>query len=126
MSKLKKDLQAVSKGLKALVKKTAQMATKVEKLEKAQAKAKPKAKSTKKARAKKRVMTRKKAPSRKVKTLTATDQVLKIINRSKKGVGVASLTKKTGFEETKVRNIVFKAFQQGKIKRVGRGVYRAA
>jgi hypothetical protein len=30
---------------------------------------------------------------------------------------------KTGFDEKKVRNIVFKAFKGGKIKRVGRGLY---
>jgi predicted transcriptional regulator of viral defense system len=30
---------------------------------------------------------------------------------------------RTGFEEKKVRNIVYRLFQQGKIKRVGRGLY---
>jgi hypothetical protein len=30
---------------------------------------------------------------------------------------------KTGFNERKVGNIVFKAFKEGKIQRVGRGLY---
>jgi tRNA1(Val) A37 N6-methylase TrmN6 len=51
--------------------------------------------------------------------------VLKIIARSKKGVDVPTLMKKTGFEEKKVRNIVTRAFSQKKIKRVTRGIYVA-
>jgi predicted transcriptional regulator of viral defense system len=57
---------------------------------------------------------------------TATDQVLKTINRSKNGVDVPTLIKKTGLDEKKIRNIVSRAFKQGKIKRVGRGIYVAA
>lgn len=57
---------------------------------------------------------------------TATDQVLKTINRSKNGVDVPTLIKKTGFDAKKVRNIVSRAFKQGKIKRIGRGIYVAA
>jgi alcohol dehydrogenase class IV len=69
----------------------------------------------------------KKAPAKKkAAALTATDQVLKIIRRFKKGVDVPTLMKKTGFEEKKVRNIVTRAFSQKKIKRVTRGVYVAA
>lgn len=99
----------------------------VEKFEKEQvakarkAKAKTKAKTTKKAPAKKKAPARKKAAAQ-----TATGQVLNIIKRSKKGVDVPTLVKKTGFEDKKVRNIVSKAFAQGKIKRAGRGIYVGA
>ena len=48
---------------------------------------------------------------------------MNIIKRSKKGVDVPTLVKKTGFEDKKIRNIVFKASKQGKIKRAGRGIY---
>ena len=54
---------------------------------------------------------------------SATDQVLDIINRSKKGVNAATLMKKTGFDQKKVRNILQCTYKQGKIKRAGRGIY---
>jgi len=53
----------------------------------------------------------------------ATDKVLKIINRSKKGVDIATLVKKTGFDQRKVRNIIFRTHKEGRIKRADRGVY---
>ena len=131
MKNLKKDLKAVTRELKALTRKTEAMAKKVAKLEKAQsaAKAKPKAKAktAKKAPAKKKVAAKKKpVAKKKAAKLTATDQVVNIIKRSKKGADVAGLIKKTGFGERTVRNILFKAGKQGKIKRVGRGIYVAA
>ena len=48
---------------------------------------------------------------------TATDVVLKIIKRSKEGVDVSSLIKKTGFEDKKIRNILFRMSKQGDIKK---------
>lgn len=125
MKKLKKDLQVVSKSLKTLTKKTERLANAVAKLEKAQAaaKRKPKAKvkTTRKAVAKK-----KGAAKKKTATVTATDQVLKIIKRSKKGVDAPTLMKKTGFEDKKIRNILFRSSKQGKIKKAGRGIYVGA
>ncbi|MCK4727393.1 MAG: hypothetical protein KAT27_00575 [Desulfobacterales bacterium] len=124
MKKLNKDLRAVTRELKALTRKTEQMAKKVDKLEKAQAakkrKPKAKAKTTKKAPAKKKGAVKKTA------ALTATDQAVKIIKRSKKGVDVPTLKKKTGFEDKKIRNILNRASKQGKIKRAGRGIYVGA
>jgi septal ring factor EnvC (AmiA/AmiB activator) len=125
MKKLKKDLQAVSKSLKTLTKKTERLTKAVAKLEKPQAaakrKPKAKAKTTRKAVAKK-----KGAAKKKTATLTATDQVLKIIKRSKKGVDAPTLMKKTGFEDKKIRNILFRSSKQGKIKKAGRGIYVGA
>jgi hypothetical protein len=132
MKNLKKDLQAVTKELKALTRKTEAMAKKVAKFEKAQAaaKAKPKAKAKtakKKPVAKKKATAKKKpVAKKKVAKLTATDQVVNIIKRSKKGSDVPTLLKKTGFGERTVRNILFRAGKQGKIKRAGRGIYVAA
>jgi septal ring factor EnvC (AmiA/AmiB activator) len=136
MKNLKKDLQAVTKGLKALTRKTEALWKKVAKLEKAQAaaKRKPKAKakvtkrapSRKKVAAKKKTVAKKKAPARKrAAKLTATDQVVNIIKRSKKGVDAPTLMKKTGLADKTVRNILFRAGKQGKIKKAGRGVYVA-
>ena len=131
MAKLKTDLQAVTKGLKALVRKTETLAKKVDKLEKAQAaekrKTKAKAKTTKKAPAKKKVAAKKKpVAKKKTGTLTATDKVVNIIKRSKKGIDAPTMMKKTGLADKTVRNILFRLSKQGKIKRSGRGVYVAA
>ncbi len=57
--------------------------------------------------------------------LSATNVVLEAIKRSKKGVNFASLQRKTGFDEKKLRNIIFRLHKLGKIKRVSRGVYTA-
>lgn len=130
MKKIKKDLQGVSKSLKTLASKTEKLVTVVDKLEKAQAvgKRKPKAKksiTTRKAKAKKKAPVKKKGAVKKTVVLSATDQVVKIIKGWKKGVGVPTLIKKTGFEDKKIRNILNRASKQGKIKRAGRGIYMA-
>ena len=110
MAILKKDLNALRKDFKALEKK-------MEKLLKA---AESSGMPQKTAQAK----TARKAPANKKSTqITATDQILKIIKRSKKGVDVPTLKKKTGFDDKKVRNIVFRAAKEGRIKKSGRGVY---
>jgi predicted RNase H-like nuclease (RuvC/YqgF family) len=134
MKKLKKDLEAVTKEFKALTRKTEAMAKKVAKLEKAQtaAKRKVKPKVTKKAPARKKVAAKKKTVAKKKPTAkkatapTATDRVLGIIKRSKRGVDVPTLIKKTGLGERTVRNILFRAGKLRKIKRAGRGIYVGA
>jgi hypothetical protein len=55
--------------------------------------------------------------------LAAPDPVLNNIKRYKKGVGIPILKTKSGFNDKKVRNIVQKAFKEGKIKRVDKGIY---
>ena len=58
--------------------------------------------------------------------LSDTARIINIIKRSKKGVDVAFLKQKTGFDDTKIRNVIFNAFKKGIIKRTGRGIYRGA
>ena len=133
MAILKKDVNALKKELKALEKKMGQLlkafetsskpkkATKAKTVKKVTAKKAP----VKKAAAKKAPA--KKAPAKKkAAQVTATDQILNIIKRSKKGVDVPSLKKKTGFDDKKVRNIVFRAAKEGRIKKSGRGIYVGA
>ncbi len=108
---IKKDLLAISKDLKKISQKTDRLILDIGKLEK------QKVKPTK-ARATKKVLAKKKAAK-----LTATDQVLSIITKRKRGIDTSTLMHKTGFDEKKVRSIVFRAFKEGKIKRVGRGLY---
>jgi len=114
MKSMVKDLQLMSKGLKALTKKVEAMAGKIAKAEKqAPKKAKPKPK-----RAAKR------APAKR-KGVIATDAVLSFIRRSRKGITTAALKEKTGFNETKVRNVIFRLKKQGKIKAERKGLYTA-
>ena len=131
MANLKKDLNAVTKELKSLTKKTERLIKAADKLEKAQAaakrKPKVKAKITTRVPAKKKVIAKKRTPARKrAAKLTASEQVLRIIKRSKKGVDVATLKKKTEIGERTVRNILYKASKARKIKRIAVGVYVAA
>ena len=109
-----KDLQAISKELTKLVKQIEKLAAALEKTDQ------PAAKSvTTKTKAK---AVTKKAPV-KVAKKTDTDKVLEIINRSKKGVDTATLMKKTGFDQKKVRNMLNRTYKQGKITRVEKGIY---
>ena len=126
MAILKRDLQAVKRDIKALEKKMEKLLNAFEKPPKAKAAKKVKRKSVK-ARTKRTAATKKAAPRKKAaKKMTSTDQILKIIKRSRKGVNVPTLKAKTGFEDKKVRNIIFRASKEGKIKKVGRGVYVGA
>ena len=128
MTILKKDLISLQKEFKTVEKKMEMLLKAVEKIGKA-----PKA-AAKKAVTTKTVKTKaiKKAPAKKVVAkkatpqATATEQILDIIKRFKKGVGVPTLKEKTGFDDKKVRNIVFRASKEGKIKKSGRGIYVGA
>lgn len=131
MAILKKDLQAVKRDIKALEKKLEKLLKAYEpmpKVKKAKKKkpAKKKAAAAKKTTARKATAKKKTAAAKKSTQVTATDKVLRIIKRSKKGVDVPTLKKKTGFDDKKVRNIVFRASKEGKIKKSGRGVYVGA
>ena len=139
MTKLKKDLEAILKALNGL-------AQKVEKLqeqigEKTEPTKKPKAKAVKTKAAKKaparkgavkkapikKVAAKKAAPKKavpkKAKPATAVDTVLAIIKKYKKGLGTAALMEKTGYNQKKISNLVFKLRKQGKIKTSAKGVY---
>ncbi|MDY6989832.1 MAG: PilZ domain-containing protein [Thermodesulfobacteriota bacterium] len=121
MRHVERDLRWLSKELTTLMRKIEKITKAVDKLEKAKASGRRGAKaailSTRKAYPKKQ------GRGKKAAGLTATDRVINIINRAKKGVDVPTLKKKTGFEDEKVRNIVARAFKQGRVTRIGRGVY---
>ncbi len=110
MKNLAKELLAVTTELKALSRKTAELAKAVEKTKKAKPAAKKKSSPVKK-------------QAKKTKPMTPTDQVLKIMKRFKKGVNVTTLRDKSGFNEKQISNIVHRASKSGKMKRVGRGLY---
>jgi hypothetical protein len=125
MAILKRDLQAVKKDIVALQKKMEKLLKAYERPQKAKAVKKPKRKVVK-AKPKRAVKVRKTSRKKKAPTMTATERVLKIVRRSRKGVDVPMLKSKTGFDDKKVRNIVFRASKEGKIKKVGRGIYVGA
>lgn len=125
MAILKRDLQDVRRDIKALEKKMEKLLKAYGKSPKSAVKRKPKKKVVKAKVA--RIAVAKKAKGRsRAPQLTATDQILKIIRRSRKGVDVPTLKTRTGFDDKKVRNIVFRASKEGKISKVGRGTYIGA
>ena len=109
------DLKALNKDIQSLGKTLDRLLKAVEKDNKS------KAKPTKQIAAKKEHA--KIASAKKAAPPTATDEILKIIRRSKKGVDAPTLIKKTGFNQKKVRNILFRTYKQGKIKRLEKGIY---
>ena len=113
----KNDLQALNKDIKALGKKVENLLKEFDK-----------GKKTKSVKTKltKGVSTKKTPVKKRTAKLTATEKVLRIIRARKRGVNAATIMKRTGFDVKKVRNIVHRAFKQGKIKRAGKGIYVGA
>ncbi len=124
MRELEKFLNVLSDGMRTLAQGVEGLAVKVDELAKAQGTT-PKAAPRKKTKA-----TPKRAPKKTSKSNakqgTATDAVLAIIKRYKKGVDVATLKQKTGFDEKKIHNIIYKLKKKGLVKSAGKGVYTKA
>ena len=110
-----KDLQAISKELTKLANQTEKLAASLGKAEKPKAKSVP-------TKTKAKAGITKKAPAKAGKK-TDTDKLLAVINRSKKGIDTATLMKRTGFDQKKVRNMLNRTYKQGKITRVEKGIY---
>jgi predicted Rossmann fold nucleotide-binding protein DprA/Smf involved in DNA uptake len=54
---------------------------------------------------------------------TAADTVYKVIASLKKGANIATLKQKTGYDNKKIHNLVYKLKKQDKIKSETKGVY---
>jgi predicted transcriptional regulator of viral defense system len=65
------------------------------------------------------------APKKTATPPSASDAVLLIIGKSRKGIGFPLLLEKSGLKEKQLRNIIFRLNKLNKIKRVRRGVYAA-
>jgi hypothetical protein len=113
MKNLKQNLQGVAKELKVLTKNVENLIKSIAKIKNPN----PKAVKTKPYR---------KTVSKRFAKPTDTDKVLNIIKKSKKGVDTAILKKKTGFNDKKIWNIIYRTFKAGKIKRADKGIYIAA
>ncbi len=128
---LDKKLNSVKKEIEALIKKLSKITDGILKeVKPAKKKTTKKAPAKKKPAAKKKVAakktTAKKTATKKAGATTASKTVLTTISRSKKGVDVATLIKKTGFNRNKIYNAVKALKKQGEIKSVAPGVYTKA
>ncbi len=127
MKELQSVLNIVSDGLKTLAKGVEAIAEKVDEVSKSQGAVKPKRRkpstSAKKVKAVKKPV-QKATKKREVKSATDTDKVLVIIGRSKKGVSTATIMQKTGYNQKKIANIIYRLRKQQKIKSVDKGVYK--
>jgi len=125
VKKFKKDLNEAAKMAKALTAMVGKLQKQFAEMEKKHPKVPAKKAPAKRTVAKRTVAKKtvaKKAAPRKTQA-TATDAVLAIVNRSKKGVDCANVMKKTGFDRKKVANIFARMKKHGKIKNARKGVY---
>ncbi len=58
-----------------------------------------------------------------VEEISVTDTVMGAIRRTRKAFTVSDIAKKTGLTDMQVRNVIYKARRQGKIRSKARGVY---
>ena len=56
---------------------------------------------------------------------TASDSVLEVIKASRDGIDFADIRRRIGYEEKKLRNIIFRLNKTGMIRRIRRGIYIA-
>jgi predicted Rossmann fold nucleotide-binding protein DprA/Smf involved in DNA uptake len=110
MKDLKKSLEKVASDLNKVAQQVEKLAGRLE----VQTQAKP---SIKKAI---------KKVSKKTAQPTAADTVYKVIARLKKGANMATIRQKTGYENRKIQNSVYKLKKQGRIKSPAKGVYAKA
>ena len=119
-------LTFMADAFKSLSEGVENLAHKIGKPEMAKVVKKPRRKLAAQPKLKKRAPVRKKIVVPRPKRATATDEVLQIIKRHKRGIDITKLKHKTGFADSKLRVIVSRAYKQGKIKRKARGVYVSA
>ena len=109
MKDLKKSLEKLASDLNKAAKQVENLASKLE----AQTKAtRPLKKTTGRAVSKKTAN-----------QPTAADTVLGIVKRYKKGANMATIKQKTGYDNKKIHNLVYKLKQQGEIISETKGVY---
>jgi predicted Rossmann fold nucleotide-binding protein DprA/Smf involved in DNA uptake len=110
MKDLKKSLEKVASELNKAAKQVEKLADKLG------AQTVAKAKPVKKTVAKKLSKKTAKQPA-------AADTVYNVIARPKNGANMAAIKQKTGYDNKKIHNLVYKLKKQGKIKSETKGVY---
>jgi hypothetical protein len=118
-------MKQVQKRLESIARSIGELAQKVDAIQKQMGSAKASGAGSKTAPAKRRTV--KKAaqpkPSKAAEGGTAYALLMKTIEESENGISAADLKVKTGFNDKKIANLVYKAKKKGKIKTVGRGMY---
>ena len=118
MKDLKKSLEKLASDLMKAAKKAEEIAAKLD--TQAKAPSKQAAAKAKPAKTVSKKVSKKPAPP------TAADTVYKVIARYKKGASMATIMQKTGYENRKIQNSVYKLKKQGRIKSPAKGVYAKA
>ena len=65
-------------------------------------------------------------PKKAADQVTAFDTVVQIVAGSKQGVNTSQIKEKTGFDDKKIANIIYKAKNRKLIKSVSKGIYSKA
>jgi len=123
MKQLKRDLKAVSKGLKQVERMAERLAKRLDRLEKGGAAKKPKAEKAVKAKAKTPRTAPKKRVAKQQGKATAIGTILDIITKAEKGVDTTTLEKQTGLKTKQIWNVINSLKGQGKVKSAAKGVY---
>lgn len=121
MKELEKFLSVLSDGMRTLAQGVESLAGKVDELSKTyRSPAKPDTRQTTRKPARK---SPKQTRASTAKSETAAEKVLAVIKRHKKGVNVSTLKQKTGFDDKKIYNIIYKLKKKGLVKSIRKGVY---
>ena len=133
MKDVQKKLLAISTKLSSLVQQVEKMAEAIEaesgkavpakKAKAAVKKAKAPAKKAKAAAKKKAAPAKKAKPAAAAEPSSMLDNIYGMISRSRKGITVERLKKRTGLQARQVSNALYKLTKKGKIETVSRGVY---
>ncbi len=116
MKKLKIDLQLVVKGIRAI---NNQLDKAIKAVEGSAAQGFSKKKKVSGKSAKKGSTAGKKTAD----SATAFDTVIQIISRSKQGIDTSKIKEKTGFDDKKIANIIYKAKNRNLIRSISKGIY---
>lgn len=126
MKKIKDQLKTIAKSLTGLSKQVEKISKQVDKISSAK-KTAVKKRAPKKAplkrKASKRVAPPKKAAQKSKAKPTVLDSVLGVIRRSKKGVNIETLRKKTGLGPRQLSNALYKLSKRGVVATRSRGIY---
>jgi predicted Rossmann fold nucleotide-binding protein DprA/Smf involved in DNA uptake len=119
MKKMKDQLKSISKSLVSLSKQVDRLTKQVDKLQPAKRAVTKKAAPKRKPVVRKAVV-RRAAPA---KSMTVLDTVYNVIKRSRKGVTIAVLKEKTGFDSRQLSNALYKLSKKGMVRAKSRGLY---
>lgn len=126
MKKLKDQLKTIAKSLTSLSGQVEKISKQVDKLsspKKSAAKSGVTKKASVKKKSEKGVAVKKTAANKPAAKTTVLDLVFTVIKRSKKGVNIDTLRKKTGLGPRQLSNSLYKLSKRGVIEAKSRGLY---